>query len=109
MPPHSAWNPSIPYGIFLGEVQAILRFPFHVDSTWNGEITPFHVEFPLGIHVERLWNPHGTTMESTWNDYGIYGTTGLTLSHYLFIKKFKYSNKFIHAPDVNRTRNPNVC
>jgi hypothetical protein len=67
---HSIWIPSIPYGIFLGEVQAILRFPFHMDSTWNGEIPSFHVEFPLGIHVERLWN---------------HGITGLALSYYLII------------------------
>jgi hypothetical protein len=41
VPPHSTWNPhgidnsiwipSIPYGIFLGEAQAILQFPFHVE------------------------------------------------------------------------------
>jgi hypothetical protein len=38
----SIWIPSIPYGMVLGEVPAILWFPFHMDSTW----------IPCGIHVE---------------------------------------------------------
>jgi hypothetical protein len=35
----SIWIPSIPYGMVLGEVPAILRFLFHMERLWYHGIT----------------------------------------------------------------------
>ena len=80
LPPYFTWIPCgihvVPHGIcpfhmeyVLAEISPIFVISFHLYSMW---IPPFHMEFPLGIHMEcSTWIPSHFHVDSMWIPPGI--------------------------------------